>query len=385
MGFFGFGNKVQAEEAAGEIYSFSTPFMKIKEGNLALPFVDKFTTKSAGAIYFGVDNLFPQKLDQYYYTSPMHGAIIDFKKNATIGGGYDLTPKSEDMDTLIEVNVFKNVVKLDKLIEKLCMADLIHYRGYLLIKFTKTKRGLKPESSQWVEPSKVRTNQSKTHVYISSDWSRSMGVKPIPVFDPNCKELVQCLVYEIDTPGQDYYPIPRYASANNWIFLDGEESYLQKTNIVESIFPSFALFFPKKPTNKEEVEAVQTSVNKAKGAQNAGRIFTFFAGKKDEMPELTPIPKNNNDSLFEQTSARIDNKICQAHTFDPLLMGIRISGGLGNGLEWDKSYTVFEKNDIFPRRRRQEIFINTLIRLFGVPCEFKIKNYQIINNEIVEK
>mgnify|MGYP000870383962 FL=1 len=386
MGFFGFGNKavVQQEDTSGEIYSFSTTFMKIKEGNLALPFVDKFTTKSAGAIYFGIDNLFPQKLDQYYYTSPMHGAIIDFKKNATIGGGYELTPKSDGMDTLLKINTFKNIVKLDKLVDKLCMADELHYRAYILIRFRKEKGGLKPEDATWVEPSKVRVNQSKSHVFISNDWSRSLGVKPVPVYDPNCTELLQCFVYEVDTPGQDYYPIPRYASANNWIFLDGEESYLQKTNIIESIFPSFALFFPKKPQGDKEIEAVQTSVNKAKGAQHAGRIFTFFAGKKEEMPELKEIPKNNNDNLFSQTSQRIDIKICQAHTIDPILMGVRISGSLGNGSDIKQSYVIFEKNDITPRRKRIELFVNNLMRLFGTPANFTINNYQIISETIVE-
>ena len=390
MGLFGWGSKTEmsAEDKAGtgEIYSMSTPFMKIQGGNLALPIIDKTTQRAGGAIYFGSDNLFPQRLDQLYYTSPLHGAIIDFKKNATIGGGYELTPKNKELDTLTAINVFKNVVKFDALLDKLCLADELHYRAYLLIKFQKTEKGfLKPESAEWIEPSKVRVNASKNLVFICEDWARSQHVRQRRVYNPNNKDLEQVFVYEVETPGQDFYPVPRYSSANNWIFLDGEESYLQKTNIIESIFPSFALFFPKKPTNDKEIEAVKSSVNKAKGAQNAGRIFTFFAGKKDEMPELKEIPKNNNDNLFENTSQRIDVKICQAHTIDPILMGIRITGSLGNGSDIKQSYVIFEKNDITPRRRRIEIFIGNLMRLFGVPAEFSINNYQIISETIVNQ
>lgn len=393
MGFFSNKKEVQqtpmdtaggsSSKGSGDYYSFSTPFAKIQSGNLALPFVDKFLRRGGGAIFFGQDNLFPQTLDQLYYTSPLHGAIIDFKKNATIGGGYTLTPKQKDLEDLTEINVFKNILKLDTLLDRLAMADQMHYRAYVKIKFRKDGRGLKPEAAEWIEPSKVRVNNGKTLAYISDDWSKENG-KPIPVYDPNNTQLEQLFVYEVQTPGQDHYPIPRYSSANNWIFLDGEESYLQKTNIIESIFPSFALFFPKKITNDNELKAVQSSVNKAKGAQNAGRIFTFFAAKKEEMPELKEIPKNNNDTLFSDTSQRIDVKICQAHTIDPILMGIRITGSLGNGSDIKQSYVIFEKNDITPRRKRMELFVQSLIRLFGVKAEFSINNYQIISETIVQ-
>ena len=51
MGFFG-SKKAAPEETggqSGDYYTFSTPFIQIKGGNLSLPFVDRFLKKSGGA------------------------------------------------------------------------------------------------------------------------------------------------------------------------------------------------------------------------------------------------------------------------------------------------------------------------------------------------
>jgi hypothetical protein len=82
MGLFNLrkSEPVQVVEVGG-YQSFSTPFLKIPNGNLSLPFVsDRYQTM--GYIPFGEDNLFPQYLNQMYYSSPLHSCNSNYKVNA---------------------------------------------------------------------------------------------------------------------------------------------------------------------------------------------------------------------------------------------------------------------------------------------------------------
>jgi hypothetical protein len=65
---------------------------------------------------FGVDNLYPEMLNQMYYSSPLHGAIVDFKTNAVIGGGFAL--KTDLLTTVekLELYTFERKINLSILL-----------------------------------------------------------------------------------------------------------------------------------------------------------------------------------------------------------------------------------------------------------------------------
>ena len=170
----------------------------------------------------------------------------------------------------------------------------------------------------------------------------------------------------------------------NWAFLDGEMSYLQKSNIQNSIFPSFAMMFPKKPQNEEEKQNIKTTIDRAKGATNAGKAIAFFANNKESLPTIEAIPTNSNDNLFQVTTESIDSKICQAHIIDPILMGIRVSGKLGSGSDIKQSYVIFEKNSIIPLRNSVEEIFNEILDICKINAKLVINNFQIVNETIVE-
>ncbi len=390
MGWFKGSGSGKGSGGSGKNESFSTPFMEIGDGNLSLPFINSRYLASGGVVRFGVNNLFPQLLDQMYYTSPLNAAVIDYKTNAIAGGGFTLTAKDQnDGSVKTDIYAFIKRMKLNKSSKRITRELVAHERVYYILKFRRITDSegnflkLKPLKAEFISSSKIRVKQNKKWYGISSDWSVSTNQRSIVAYHPNNREEEQLYVYENNSLGQDYYPIPAYSTALNWCFLDGESSYLHKTNIKESIFPSFALMFPKKPSGKEDLKATKDTIEGAKGAQNAGRIFTFFANKKEQLPELVTIPKSNNDSLFNQTDERIDNKICQAHVIDPILMGIRVSGKLGSGSDIKQSYVIFEKNTVMPKRAEVEEIVNDILDIFGIKAEYKLNDFQIINETIV--
>lgn len=384
MKLFGFniGKSTSVEMTETSSYqSFSTPFLKVKGGNLSLPYVNA-RQQTNGYIRFGDDNLYPQLINQLYYTSPLHSSIVDFKTNAIIGGGYELK-MNEDIKASEKVDVYaiEKRLNLKKTLNHITKDVLLHNRKYFILRFNSLGDLVGVKS---IGAEKVRRDKDGENYFICEDWWSQIEIRPIKRYSKDCTDREQLYVYENLQVGQDIYPLPSYTSAFNWAFLDGEMSYLQKSNILNSIFPSFAMMFPKKPQGEEEKKAIKDTIERAKGAQNAGKAVAFFANNKDQLPTIESIPTNNLDNVFQVTTESIDSKICQAHTIDPILMGIRVSGKLGSGSDIKQAYVIFEKNTIIPMRQTIEDIINEIFKIAGAKAEIVINNYQIVNEAIVE-
>jgi hypothetical protein len=383
MKLFGFNigssKAIESVETSG-YQAFSTPFLKVGSGNLSLPYVNG-RQQVNGRIRFGEDDLYPQMINQLYYTSPLHSSIVDFKTNATIGGGYDIKIKDLSAIEKVDVYSFEKRLSLKKSINKITKDVILHNRVYFYLKFNQSGELVKVKH---IGAEKVRRDKLGENYYLCDDWYSQINIVPIKPYHRACKDLEQLYVWENLQVGQDIYPLPSYTSAFNWAFLDGEMSYLQKSNILNSIFPSFAMMFPKKPQSEEEKRAIKDTMERAKGAHNAGKGVAFFANNKESLPTIESIPTNNLDNVFQVTTESIDSKICQAHTIDPILMGIRVSGKLGSGSDIKQAYIIFEKNTIIPLRETIADIVNDLFEIAKVKARVEINNYQIVNETIVE-
>lgn len=378
MGFFNFNKKDKVVGNEPLYSSFSTPFGKIGDGNLSLPYVRAYGSEPY--VRFGNDNLYPQIINQVYYSSPLNGSIINFKANAAIGGGFEIN--SLDTSALQKVNEYTFIKKnkFNKLVRQITKDLIMHGRICIIIDPTK-----KDISIVRVGPEKVRVNANKSIYTTSDDWSRQINMVEYPLYNPSLTTK-SMFIYEIDgDAGQDIYPIPQYCSALNDAYLDGEIPYLQKSNIINSIFPSFMITLAKKFGNQDEINTFKETINKAKGAPEAGRIMTFVANSPDQLPKIESIPVNGNDKIFDSTTQRVDANLCRAHSIDPLLMGIRVSGSLGSGNELQQSYTIFEKNVIMPLREMVTEVCDEILAIGKLNSTITINNYQIIGDIIVDK
>ena len=129
--------RAKKEEAVEMISSnydaFSTPFLKVGGANLSLPYVNgRYTT--ANQIRFGQDDMYPQLLNQMVYSSPLHGAIVDYKTNAVIGGGFELKTKNATPKDLLELYTFEKKIKLKKTARITTEQLIVHNRVYFLMR-----------------------------------------------------------------------------------------------------------------------------------------------------------------------------------------------------------------------------------------------------------
>jgi hypothetical protein len=372
--------KPKGPEMVEGYQSFSTPFLPVGRGNLTLPYVNgRYSTNMW--VRFGTDNLYPQMLNQMYYSSPLHGAIVDFKTNAVIGGGFNLTTDKLTPQEKLEMFTFEKKANLKHTVKAVTKQLIIHNRVYFKLYFGEKKKLIRIEN---VSPEKVRVSRFGDMYYLCDDWSTNIDVQEIKPYHITCKDECQLYSYEVKSVGQDFYSLPTYSSALNFAFLSGELSYFAKSNIQNSVFPSFAMMFPKRPQSEEEKHMIKETIDRLKGAANAGKAVAFFANSADQLPKIESLPTNGNDKLFHEASALNTEQICFSHTIDPILMGIRTTGSLGNGSDIKQAYVIFEKNVVMELRQQVVTIFQEILTIARIPAEFTINNFQIINETIVE-
>lgn len=360
--------------------SFSTPFLKVGGANLTLPYVNG-RNQTNGYIPFGQDNLFPELLNQIFYSSPLHGSIVGYKVNAAVGGGFNIVADRLTPQDRLELYTLERKLNIRKVVPAVTQQLILHNRVYFKLCFDDKMKLTKIVN---LSPEKLRVNLDRKRYYICDDWSSRIGVQEIKRYTPTCRDYEQLFVYEVDSIGQDFYPLPSYSSALNFAFLSGELSYFAKSNIQNSVFPSFAMMFPKRPQSEEEKNMIRNTIDRLKGAANSGKAVAFFANSQDQLPKIESLPTNGNDKLFQEASQLNTEQICFSHTIDPILMGIRTTGSLGNGSDIKQAYVIFEKNVVMPLRDQVADIFNELLFIAKIDADFTINNYQIINEAIVE-
>ena len=382
MGFFDRfrTTKQQSPEVVEGYQSFSTPFGRIGSGNLSLPYVNG-RHQTSGWIPFGEQNLFPSVLNQLVYSSPLHGSIVDYKTNAVIGGGIELRASTATPQELLDLYTFEKKSRLKKTVRITTEQLIVHNRVYFKLYFDDKMKLTRMEN---VSPDKVRRGRDPQDYFICDDWASRIDVRDIKRYHPTSSDRCQLFVYEVECLGQDWYPLPKYSSALNFAYLSGELSYFAKSNIQNSVFPSFAMMFPKRPQSEEEKNVLRNTMDKMKGAANAGKAVAFFANSSDQLPKIESIPTNSNDKLFQEASGLNTEQICFAHTIDPILMGVRTTGSLGSGSDIKQAYVIFEKNVVMPLRDQVTDIFNEILRIAKINADFMVNNFQIINETIVE-
>ena len=369
-----------APEVVEGYQSFSTPFLPVGKGNLTLPYVSNRYSANQW-INFGADNLYPEMLNQMYYSSPLHGAIVDFKTNAVIGGGFALMTDLLTTVEKLELYTFERKINLKHIVKAVTKQLIIHNRVYFRICYGPGKKISRIEN---ISPEKVRVSIDRKTYFISDDWSTRIGISMIKPYHIANTDAEQLYCYEIKSIGQDYYSLPQYTSCLNFAFLSGELSYFAKSNIQNSVFPSFAMMFPKRPQSEEEKHMIKETIDRMKGAANAGKAVAFFANSAEQLPKIEAMPTNGNDKLFQEASQLNTEQICFSHTIDPILMGVRTTGSLGGGADIKQAYVIFEKNVVMELRSCVEHIFNELLTISKIPADFTINNFQVIDESIVE-
>jgi len=343
----------------------------------ALPIIKEYNNKEY--VYYGENNLYPQKLIEMLNSSAMHNTCKEAVKDGIYGQG---------LATIGEEYINQHGETINDIFEKIVL-DYTIYNGYSL-NIVWNKESTKISEIYHLPFDKVRSGKKNNEdeveeYYYSSDWSnlrknKEVAYKAFDQLDSKGENASQIFYYFNYTPGQDVYPLPSYVSGSNDIILDNKVSRFHVNQISNGLAPS--MFISMKnglPTPEAQRDVYKSIEDTFSGEEAAGRFFLSFSDA-DNAPEITPITATN-DSYYLTLEERITSRILTSWRItSPLLLGIRDSSGFSSNAEEIKvSYMHFEGTVIEPKRRKITTSFGYILRLAGYNV-----NIEVIPNRLIE-
>jgi len=329
-----------------------------------------------GWVGYGEGNSFPQYLIELYNTSPVHGALVN--SISFMIAGKEFTAASQV--TLREIQR----LKLDKVLHSTALDLKLQGGFYWEVIWSMDRSTIAQINHLPYENCRLACsddNDDVTGVWYSRDWSDTRKKKNnphyIPFFDVNTKDEnpKQVMFQHSMMVGSEYYPKPDYIGSINWIELTRQIGEYHVNNILNGFFPSLIASFNNGiPTLEEQRMIKQQLQLSIQGAENAGKVLTFFNEERDRGVDFTAFPISDSDKQYEFLSTESTNQILIAHRVtSPLLFGIRDGGGLGSNTdELKTSMYLFTKQVIEPFQRIICDGVDELFRSIGVPQGVKI-------------
>ena len=360
--------------------------IKIKVMNMSseyyTPFFEERKIKDSW-ITWGVDNLFPDRLLQLMNKSSKHNAIL--KTKAAMIGGNGFKKDGLSLTTLQFLKNVYNKYDLDEILARVSY-DLEIYGSFCLnIVWSKDRKSI--AQINYMDPRKVRIATYREefqvdHYWVSDDWSSIRKNTPVlyPGFSIKDRSKASQILYVKEyRPGCEWYGIPEYISAANWIELEWEIAMFHLSSIRQGFHPSMVINFANAVPSEEEMDSVIRRLrDEYEGASRGGKVIFTFSDSKDTAPVITPIDLNNSDERFIELNKNVTEGIFVGHrATNPNLFGVRVSGELGNKNDLIESLQVFQAQYVDSKQQLLEQTFNRLSKINGITEKLEINKFKL--------
>lgn len=338
-----------------------------------------FRRNIRGWINYDTDNLLPQRIIELNNESAINKAIIENKVTYICGSGvddsqyYGVPNPNSDWDTLIE-RLAKDYVTFGGFCFQVIQNEDGQSISLYHTDFSKVRVGLTNEYGIY------------QNFFISNDWKKTSGkYSPTEIlaygFEEVQKGIPYLYYYKDYEPSLDYYPIPQYYSALNYIEADGLLGKFYRNSINNGFVPSTIITMPSNPSDAQKEQFQRDIEDSYAGTNGASSIVVLWGESEEIKPIVTSYTASNNADLYNNVDEIIFQKIISAHRLtSPTLAGLSGSGNLsGNANEIINSFILYNQTVIHQLRRR---ILDTLTP-FLINNGYKpiqINDLQIISN-----
>jgi hypothetical protein len=340
-----------------------------------------------GWVSYGEANAFPQYLIELYNESPIHGALVN-------SISYMIAGREMTASTTQAVNEIKRL-SIDKIVNATALDLKLHGGFYWEVIWSMDRSTIAQVNHLPFENCRLACSDeddSITGVWYSRDWSDMRKKKNvpnyIPMFNEDHKDALpkQVLFVHHMMVGSEYYPKPDYVGAINEIEKMRQLSEYQVNLILNGFFPSLIASFNNGIPSLEEQHMIKNQLTASiQGAENAGKVLTFFNEERDRGVEFTPFPVSDMDKQFTTLVDQAVESILVSHRVtSPLLFGVRDGGGLGSNTdEMKTALRIFSRQVIDPFQRLITDATETLLASFGVVANCTIVQNDLLTDELV--
>jgi hypothetical protein len=86
---------------------------------------------------------------------------------------------------------------------------------------------------------------------------------------------------------------------------------------------------------------------------------------------------NQLDKTFLSLTDTIQRQICYGHNIDPMLLGLKTPGSLGNSTSLPYAFDIFNQSVIQPAQMDIENILNYFLSLNGMTIKIKLKEPEL--------
>jgi capsid portal protein len=328
--------------------------------NLEFPIVRK---ASKGWMSWGNDNLFPKKLLDFSDASPLNSSIISNKINYIIGDGIDTEKGYYGLPNLSDT--------WDNFLEKITR-DYVTFGSFAMQIITNldgTNVSMYHQDVSKVRIGKYDKYNRIESYYISNDWSQTFGrLQPVELKSWGTETPQQgvpyLLYYKDYHPSVDYYSVPSWFSAINYVIADGLLSTFYKQSINQNFSAGAIISMPNNPSLEDRTIFQEELEKNFAGVDNANSILVLWNESGDLPPKITPFNSSTNSDLYNSVADICQQKIINSHQVSSgSLSGIppRTGGNSFNSQEIITSYIVYDQSVIKPLRNKILSAVNTFV------------------------
>jgi hypothetical protein len=154
---------------------------------------------------------------------------------------------------------------------------------------------------------------------------------------------------------------------------------MQLANITQSLNPSVFIRVPQN-LEKAEQEEMYRSVNKGwGGVRKTGIPFMVFGATPELTPTIEQLEPAKLDKAFLQLNDTIQRQIAYSHHIDPVIMGLKTPGSLGDSSQLPIAISLFQNSEIKPAQKNLEGFIKNLALLNGISIDIKLNEFKLLD------
>ena len=327
-------------------------------------------------VYYGENNLLPNYFIELYDNCAIHKAVVTSKVNQIMGDG--IVSLNNPMATVNLINPRENVTE----VMKKATLDFMLFGGFALnVIWTKDRKQI--AEIYHIDFSRVRSGKLNSDdmvdtYFYSADWRNLKKFPPeeYPAFNQEKGGGSQIYYFKCYQPNLTYYPIPDWSAGQRAIEIDIEAKNFHMNNLRKGMVPSLWINYNNGiPGEEEQRTLVRALESQYGGTDNAGQAIISFNESKELSPEITQIPRNDNDNYYQSLNDDITRSILSSHRVSSAeLFGIATAGKLGGGTEIVEHSEYFRKMVIQPYQNEILPVFNKLVSLkFDKPTTFEIK------------
>ncbi|SHJ66047.1 Phage portal protein [Bacteroides stercorirosoris] len=356
-------------EEKKEVQTYAVINLSAADDSPAYP---KLSLNRAGWVAFGTKNLFPQDIINYNSKSPVNASIIESTVTYICGKGVrDSQPNAKKYVGVPNANE-----SWDDLIEKVAK-DYKTFGGFywqVIVNKGSTTVSLFHQDFSQVRIGEITETGKPVTFRISKDWTKTSGKnKPLelPVWPGSvskAKKGVAYLFYHWDyTPGLNFYCVPGYYPAIEYIKADGTLGQFYNNSIDNGFTPSVVINMPSNPSEEKKAAFQKQMEDAFAGAKGASSIVILWGESDAVKPGITPFNASANADIYNNVEGIVFQKIISAHRLSsPTLAGVSGSGNLsGNAAEIIDAYVLYNYTVIEKLRRKILDKLNVFTKING--------------------